>query len=422
MFDLFISAFKLKEVRKRIYFTFFVIVVYRFLSHVPMPGVDHNALATLLNNNTLLGFLNIFSGGGFKNFSIVTLGVGPYISASIIMQLLTMVFPKLEELSKEGEYGREKINQYQRLLTVPLCIVQSYSVYFLLKSQNIIGNLSPISFASLVLSMTAGTMLLMWLGELLTEYGVGNGISMVIFFGIVESLPATFGQTLLTANTQGYSNLIIMIIAAIIVIAGVVFINEGARHIPIEYAAKARGSYKRASNFLPIKINQAGVIPIIFAVSIILVPSFAGRYLITLPNEVVRNIGFFLNTNFTSTTPLYNLVFFVLVVGFTYFYTAIQFNPEKIAEDIKKSGGFIPGIRPGKPTSEYLNRVISRITIAGAVFLGLIAVLPSLIQSFTNVTTLTIGGTSLLIVVSVVLETVRQLESLVEVQSYESFL
>ncbi len=422
MFSFFAGALKFPEIRKRILFTLFVIFAFRVLSHVPIPGVDLVALRTLLANNSFLGLLNLFSGGGLQNFSVVTLGLGPYINASIIVQLLTMVFPRLEELSKEGEMGREQINQYTRFLTVPLCFIQSYSVYFLLKSQGIIGTLHTLNMVILIFTMTAGTLLLMWLGELMTEYGVGNGISMLIFVGIVSGLPSSFGQTVSTIQSQGVVNILTIVLLTIAVIAGVVIVNEGTRNVPIEYARKVKGTFQSSTNFLPLKVNQAGVIPIIFAVSIVLLPSMIGRYLLTVPNPAFQNVAAFLNANFTSTTPLYNITYFLLVVGFTYFYTAVQFNPDKIAEDIKKNGGFIPGIRPGKPTSEYLNRVITRITLAGASFLGLIAVLPSIVQNFTNVATLTVGGTGLLIVVSVVLETLRQLESMMETRNYDSFL
>lgn len=422
MFGLFSRALSLPEIRKKILFTLLTIVFFRILAHVPMPGVDLSLMTTLLQGNALLGLLNIFSGGGLQNFSIITLGLNPYINASIILQLLTMVIPKLEELSKEGERGREVINQYTKLLTVPLSFIQSYSVYMLLKSQGILQNLSFMNIMILVLSMTAGTMLLVWLGDLLTEYGVGQGISMLIFVGIVSSIPQAFAQTYSTVESQGFGNLILFAVVGVLVIASVVLVNEATRNIPIEYAKKIKGSFQTGTNFLPLKVNQAGVIPIIFAVSLILLPSAVSRYLLSADNQIVQTIGRFFNENFQTATPIYNVTFFVLVVAFTYFYTAVQVNPDKIADDIKKSGGFVPGVRPGKPTSEYLNRVVTRITLAGAVFLGLIAVLPSVVQGFTNVTTLTIGGTSLLIVVSVVLETIRQLESLVEVRSYNTFL
>src|SRR3989344_1183448 len=416
------GAWRLPELRKKILFTLFIIVVFRVLSHVPIPGVDLVSLRALLESNGFLGLLNLFSGGGLSNFSVVTLGLNPYINASIIMQLLTMVFPSLEELSKEGEAGREQINQYTRFLTVPLAFIQSYSVYFLLKSQGIMGSLKVLEIVTMVLTMTAGTLLLMWIGELITEYGVGQGISMLIFVGIVSSLPTSFTQTYSTVTSQGITNILIFLGIAILVIAGVVVINEGTRNVPIEYARRVKGAYQSGTNYLPLKVNQAGVIPIIFAVSLVLLPSVIGRYFQNVSNPIVQKAALFLSSNFSTASFWYNVTYFVLVVGFTYFYTAVQFNHEKIAEDIKKGGGFIPGVRPGKPTAEYLNKVITRITLAGALFLGAIAVLPSVVQNFTNVTTLTVGGTGLLIVVSVVLETLRQIESMMETRNYESFL
>lgn len=422
MFAFFSKAFKVPELKRKLLFTLFVIIIFRILSHVPIPGVDIASLRSLLEGNNLLGLLNIFSGGSLRNFSIVTLGLNPYINASIIMQLMTMIFPSLEAMQKEGEAGRQQINQYTRLLTVPLALIQGYSVYFLLKSQKIITSLNSFDLVVLILTLTAGTLLLMWIGELLTEYGVGQGISMLIFVGIVSSLPQAFGQTLSVASSQGIFNILILVAISVVVIMGVVIVNEGTRNIPVEYAKRMKGAYQGVTNFLPIKVNQAGVIPIIFAVSLILVPSVAGRYLESVANPAIKNVGAFLVANFASTTILYSVTYFVLVVAFTYFYTAVQFNPDKIAEDVKNSGGFIPGIRPGKPTSEYLNRVITRITLAGALFLGAIAILPSVVQHFTNVTTLTVGGTSLLIVVSVVLETLRQIESMMETRNYDTFL
>lgn len=422
MFSFFANAFKIADLKKRLLFTLFVIVIFRILSHIPVPGVDITALRNLIEQNNILGLLNIFSGGSLKNFSIVTVGLNPYISASIIMQLMTMIFPSLEAMSKEGEAGRQQINQYTRYLTVPLALVQSYSVYFLFKSQSLMKTLNTFDLIILVLTLTAGTMLLMWIGELLTEYGVGQGISMIIFVGIVSAIPQGVIQTYSTISSQGVFNILLILLFAVLVIAGVVFVNEGTRNIPVEYAKKMKGSFQGVVNYLPIKVNQAGVIPIIFAVYLVFLPSIAGKYLEFSTNPALKNIGVFLVTNFSSVTLWYNATYFVLVVLFTYFYTAVQFNPDKIAEDVKNNGGFIPGIRPGKPTSEYLGKVITRITLGGALFLGILAVLPSLIQRFTNVTTLTIGGTSLLIVVSVVLETIRQIESMMETRNYDSFL
>jgi preprotein translocase subunit SecY len=365
--------------------------------------------------------LDLFSGGGMQNFSVVTLGLNPYINASIIMQLLTMVFPKLEELSKEGEAGREKINQYTRYITFPLACFQAYGMYFWLSRQGIVSAMGPLPLLSLVLTMTGGTIFLMWVGELLSEYGIGNGISLIIFAGIVARLPLSFGQTLLAAGPGSFLLTTGLFLA---VVVAVVAVNEAVRRVRIEYAKRVRGRrmYGGQSTYLPLRVNQTGMIPIMFAGSLIMIPAMVARYLTGVQNQTVAKIAQTIVNTLDPTKNIYNLLYFLLVFGFTYFYTAIQFNPEKIAEDIRKYGGFIPGIRPGHPTSQHLNYILTRITLAGALFLGIIAVLPSLASGFTDVTTLTIGGAGILIVVSVVLETMRQLESMLVMRDYEGFL
>jgi preprotein translocase subunit SecY len=371
-----------------------------------------------------LGLLDIFSGGTLANFSIIAMGLNPYINASIVLQLLTMVFPKLEELSKEGESGREKINQYTRFLTVPLAVFQSLGVIAILRSQKIITNPEPFSLVAMVITMMTGCLFLMWLGELITQYGIGNGISLLIFGGIVGRMPIAFAQTLSIAETMNLFNIAVFVLMAIGVIAAICFVDEASRQITISYARRATGrtTYGGTTTHLPLKVNQAGVIPIIFAVSFMLLPSMVAQYLQTLPNpalvSVANTIAKFFNPNSLS----YNLFYFLLVMGFTYFYTAVTFNPEKIADEIKKHGGFIPGIRPGKSTAEYLNNILTKITLAGAVFLGFIAILPSIARYLTGITTMMVGGTGILIIVSVVLETSKALEAQLLMRSYDGFL
>jgi preprotein translocase subunit SecY len=410
--------------RGRILFTGFALIIFRLAAHIPTSGVDTVALKRLFAESQFLGLLDIFSGGTLANFSIMALGLNPYINASIILQLLTMVVPKLEELSKEGEYGRRIINQYTRILTVPLAMIQAFGMYILLKNQNITRSISPLNLLVMVITMVAGTMFLIWLGELITENGIGNGISLLIFAGIVGRLPVSIGQTALVWEATRFFNILVFALMSIGVIAGTVFVNEGARQISISYAKRIRGTrmYGGSATHLPLRVNQAGVIPIIFAVSLILLPSMIGRYLEQVQNPLVSNVAKAAVRLFDPGGWFYNLVYFLLVIGFTYFYTAITFNPQKIADEIKKYGGFIPGIRPGQPTTAYLNRILTRITLAGAVFLGLVAILPSLARQITGVTTMMLGGTGILIIVSVVLETAKALEAQLVMRSYDGFL
>lgn len=417
-----LKIFKLPELRRKILFTLAIILVFRLLAHIPVPGVNIEAIRAYLSSSALFGIFDYFSGGGFQNFSIVTLGVGPYISASIIIQLLTVMIPKLEELSKEGESGREKIDQYTRYLTVPISLFQAYGVYFFLSQQGITGQLTFFDLAVLILTLTAGGLFLVWTGDLVTEYGVGNGVSLLIFVGIISRLPKA---AINFVNNFGTSNIVEslgFLLVAVLVIVAVVLVNEGTRNINIEYGRRGTGG-ERVSNYLPIKINQAGVIPIIFALYLVSVPSFLGGPLQSASNPTLQNIGFWITRYFTRDTAPYNALYFLLVFSFTYFYTSVQFDPKKIAEDIKKRGGFIPGIRPGMATTRYLKRVITRLTLSGALFLGLIAVLPYIIQIIMGGGgSYSIGGTGLLIVVSVIIQTVRQVESMMVTRNYDSFL
>ena len=417
------NIFKSPDLRNKILFTLGILVVFRVFTHIPVPGVNAEALRNLFSENQLFGFLNMFSGGTMGTLSVVTLGLNPYINASIIFQLLEMIFPKLEALAKEGQYGRQKINQYTRIVTIPLAAVQAFGMYYLFKGQGVIGNLGILPLVALVVSMTAGTVLMMWLGELISERGIGNGISIMIFAGILGGLPIGFAQTLSTRTQGDIVKFVLFIIMALLVIAGIVFIQEAQRKIPVQYAKRVRGGklYGGQSTHLPLRINQAGVIPIIFAMSLIIIPGTVASYFVQSTNlqlaSVARSVQLFFNN-----TLYYSILYFLLVVGFTYFYTAIAFNPEKVADDLKKYGGFIPGIRPGKPTAEYLNKVLTRVTLAGSIFLGVIAILPFVAQSLTNVQALQLGGTGILIVVSVVLETTKQLESMLVMRNYEGFL
>lgn len=419
-----LGSWKVPELRRKILITAFIFVVFRLFAHIPIPGIDTRKLASLFAQNQFLGLLDIFSGGTLVNFSVMALGLNPYINASIILQLLTMVFPKLEELSKEGEYGREKINQYTRFLTVPLAVLQSIGMYALLKNQGIIAFVDPFTLISLILTMTGGTLFVMWLGELITSYGVGNGISLLIFAGIVGRFPVSLGQTLSTVTSEAAANMVVFGILAIAVIAATVTVNEAVRRITVHYARRIRGNkvYGGSTSYLPLRVNQAGVIPIIFAVSLVLLPSLVGGFLQQVRQPALAGVGHALTTLFNPNSISYNLIYFFLVIGFTYFYTAITFNPTKIAGEIQKYGGFIPGIRPGSPTASYLNYILTRITLAGALFLGVIAILPTLARSTTGVSTLLVGGTSVLIVVSVVLETVKALEAQLVTRNYDGFL
>lgn len=420
---IFRNSIRDQETRKKILIVLFIFLIFRFFAHIPVAGVNISQLKSLFEQNQLLGLLDIFSGGTLSNFSILAIGLGPYIYASIVLQLMTIVYPKLEELQKEGEYGRQKINQYTRYLTIPLAVIQSLGMYALLRNQQIITSLSPLDILSFILTMTAGTVLVMWLGELISEQGIGNGISLLIFAGIVGRIPVITAQMISTLSQQDILNLSIFALLGVVVIAAVVFVNESVRRVPIYYAKRVRGSriYGGQSTHLPLRINQAGVIPIIFAVSIVLLPSLAANYLLGSANKSLASAGSFFATTFDPNGIPYNAIYFALVVGFTYFYTAVIFNPQKISEEIQKNGGFVPGIRPGKPTSSFLNYITTRITLPGAIFLGIVAILPSIVLAITGITAVLVGGTSILIVVSVVIETVKILEAQMVQRSYERF-
>jgi preprotein translocase subunit SecY len=413
-----------RELRRRLFVTLLILAIFRFVTHIPVPGVDLAAIKQVFASNQLLSLLDVFSGGTLANFSILALGLNPYINASIIMQLLTMILPKLEELSKEGESGQNIINQYTRMLAVPLAIMQSAAMYMLLKNSNLVTTSDPLALITLLITMAAGSIFLMWLGENLTEYGLGNGISLLIFAGIVGRLPVTFLQTSALATTINPASLFAFIGMGLFVVYSIVTIDEAKRQIPISYSRRIRGSKEvgGGNTYLPIKLNNAGVIPIIFAIALVLAPTMLANVLTSVANPTIATMATHFTAWFTPTSFAYNFFYFVLVVGFTYFYTAVVFDTDKISDQLKQNGGYVPGVRPGKETAKYLSYIVKRTTLAGALFLGALAILPSLMQGATQITTLTIGGTSILIVVSVVLETYRKMQSYQVARSYDTFI
>lgn len=417
------AIFAHRELRNKLFFTAGVFLFYRLLAHIPVPAVDVASLQLLFANNQFLNLLNVFAGGTLSQFSVMAVGINPYITASIILQLGGMVFPALKEMQKDGEAGRAKINQYTRLLSVPLAIVQSVSIITLLRSQSLITTFEPLHLAAMVLALVAGSMIVLWLGELITEYGIGNGISMILFAGIVSQLPTMLVRTFSVTSSDQWLTLAAFAAMFIGLIGLIVFMNEAVRRVNIQYAKRQQGSRVLGgqTTHLPIKVNVAGVMPIIFAVTIMMVPSFLSRLLMAASQPALRNAGQQIGILFGQTAPLYLITYFLVVFGFTYFSALIFFNAGDISEELKKSGAFVPGIRPGGPTKTFLEYVVTRITLAGAIFLGLLAILPSLAQLFTGIQSLAVGGTSVLIVVSVVLETAKQIDSLLVGQNYQKY-
>jgi preprotein translocase subunit SecY len=412
--------FQDRNLRKRIFYVFIFLALFRMLANIPIPGVDLVQLQQFFSNSQFFGLLNIFSGGGLANLSIVMLGVGPYITASIIMQLSTMMSPKLKQLhQEEGEAGKKRFSQYSRLLTIPLAFIQSYGFLALLKNQGILGNLTTFETVTNVLVIVAGSMLLMWIGELMTEYGIGNGVSMIIFAGIVASLPTTINQLLFTFDISQLPVYAGFAVVAVVIVAGIVVVTEAERPIPIQYAKRVRGmkTYGGVSTYLPLRVNQAGVIPIIFALSILLFPQMIFNFLANVNNEIIQTISNIV-LGVLANGWFYSSFYFVLVFLFTYFYTAVTFDPEAISDNLQKSGGFVPGIRPGNATSEYIAKIVTRITFIGALFLSFVAVLPLIMQAVTGVTAFAIGGTALLIVISVVLDLVKKIEAQISMREY----
>jgi preprotein translocase subunit SecY len=410
-----------KVLRNRILFILGALVVFRLLSAIPIPGVDTVKLQAFLTNNQFVGVLNIFSGGGLSNLSIIMLGVSPYITSSIIMQLLTMMSPRLKAMYQEdGEIGRRKFTQLSRNITVPLALVQGLALVILLQKQGIIGELSLFSMISNLSVIVAGSMLIMWIGELITEFGIGNGVSLIIFAGIVSRIPQGVTQFFFTFNPADIPMYILLGALSLLIIAGVVMVSEAERPIPVTYARQIRGegtSTGGAQTYLPLRVNQAGVIPIIFALSILMFPQMIGNFLATSANTTLLSISKGLLW-FVENTWIYSLCYFVFVFLFTYFYTAVTFDPQQVATNLQKNGAFVPGIRPGPSTVEYISKILGRITMIGAVFLGVIAVLPLVIKSITGIASFAIGGTSLLIAVSVVLDLIKKTDAQLSMREY----
>jgi len=431
------NAFKIPDLRRKILFTLGMLAIFRFMASIPVPGVNRAGVENLVSTNQLLGMLNLFSGSGLRHFSIVALGVYPYITASIIMQLMTPIIPRLNELSNEGQYGRNKINQYTHWLTVPLALLQGYGQALLLtRTTDNNGNPLLAGFGlfsahtllptlAVLASLTAGTVLLTWMGELITEMGVGNGVSIIIFGGIVANLPSAVGNLVssgsMTSNIMGS---VLFVVITLVTIVGIVLINEGQRRIPVHHAKRVRAGrvYGGNTTYIPLKVNSAGMIPLIFAVSIMVFPGMIANFLQSSTRPWLHDFAGTLTRIFSPQSFQYNLIYFLMVVGFTYFYTMVIFQQQKIPENLQKQGAFIPGVRPGRNTANYLTAVLTRITLIGALFLGIVAVLPVIAAQITGVQSLLISATSMLIVVGVAIDTMRQLEAQLLMRNYEGFI
>ncbi len=420
------NAFRLPDLRRRLLFTLGILVIYRLVAHVPAPGVNQQVLKQVFSANPLLGLLDLFSGGALANFSIMAMGVYPYITASIIMQLLVPIIPQLEELAKEGERGQQRINLYTNILTVPLAALQAWGQSTLLARAGVLPNFG-FSGANLlptiatIVALTSGTIFAMWLGELITEEGVGNGISLIIFGGIVARVPTRLGQMIQAGN---YTGVLVFVIVTVITVGAIVFVQEGQRRIPVQYAKRVRGRrvYGGQSTYIPLRVNAAGMIPIIFAQSLLLFPGTIASYLTQVNTEFIANLALGVQNLLDPNGWFYWFVYFWLVVGFTYFYTDVIFRQQNLAEMLQRQGGFIPGIRPGPRTEEYLNKVMSRITFVGAFFLAIVAVLPFFVRGVAETNVMLITSAGLLIVVGVVLDTMKQIEAQLLMRHYEGFI
>ncbi len=421
-----VTALKLPDLRAKIVFTISMLLVFRVVAHIPMPGIDLEALRQQFEGNQLLGFMNLMSGGALENFSIVALGIYPYITASIIMNILQPMIPPLRDMARNGgEAGRQRIAQYTRMAAVPLAMLQGVGQITILRQASpspIDPNLAPLSVLSMLVVLAGGTMFLLWLGERITERGIGNGISIIILGGIIAGAPQALGQSLFGGDSL--TGLAIFAGIGLLMVAAIVFIQEGQRRIPVQYAKRVRGNrlYGGQSTHIPMKINSAGMIPLIFAFSVMLLPGTIASYLQTSEIGWLSSISGTMASWFSPANFMYWMFTFLLVIAFTYFYTIVVFNQQNLPETLQKNGGFIPGIRPGRPTAGYLGRILNRLTLAGGVFLATIAIMPFFVGVFTGVTTVALSSTGLLIVVGVVLDTMKQLESQLMMRDYESFL
>lgn len=416
------QIFQIKELRNSILFVLGVLFIFRVLAHIPVPGVDVDQLRAFFQSNQLLGLINVFSGGGLANFSIVALGVSPYITASIIFQLLVMIVPRFEEIQKEGESGQQRINQWTRWAAIPLAFFQAYAFLTLLRQQSQFSIVTDMGLAQTVValvSLTAGTTLLMWLGELISERKIGNGLSMIIFAGIIADLPGRVQQAAVGFDQSQLFSILAFVAVALITIIAIVFITEGQRNIPVSYARMSRVTGSSVDSHLPLRVNMTGVIPIIFAISVILFPPTLAQFFFSAQNAMIVDWAHKVYNLFQNQT-FYAIIYFLLVVAFTFFYSSVVFKPEQVAENLQKQGAFVPGIRPGKPTEQYLKYIVNRVLLAGAIFLGIIAVLPTIMQQATGLQALSIGGTSILIVVGVVIEIVQQINAQLTMHNYET--
>ncbi|MBI4122166.1 MAG: preprotein translocase subunit SecY [Parcubacteria group bacterium] len=416
------QIFQIKELRNSIFFVLAMLFLFRVLAHIPVPGVNVENLQAFFQSNQLLGLINIFSGGGLANFSIVALGVSPYITSSIIFQLMVMIVPRLEEIQKEGESGQQKINMWTRWASIPLAAIQSFAFLTLLDQQaqfDIVSSMSIVQTVITVTSLTAGTVLLMWIGELISERNIGNGLSMIIFAGIIADLPSSLQQAIVGFDQSQVMSLLAFGIIALVTIVAIVFITEGQRNIPVSYARQSRVTGSSVDSHLPLRVNMTGVIPIIFAISVALFPPTIAQFFFSAQNATIVSAAHWVYNAFQNQL-IYGLLYFILVVAFTFFYSSVVFKPEQVAENLQKQGAFIPGIRPGKPTESYLTYIVNRVILTGALFLGIIAVLPIVMQEATGLQALAIGGTSLLIVVGVVIEIVQQVNAQLTMHNYET--
>ncbi|HEX7594094.1 MAG TPA: preprotein translocase subunit SecY [Anaerolineae bacterium] len=428
MLDAVRNALRLPDLRNKILFTLLILVVYRLAAHIPVPNVDPTALRSLFAQNQLLGMLDLFSGGALSNFSVVAMGVYPYITAQIIMQVMTGVIPALGKLMKEGgDAGRARVNQYTHLLTIPLAALQGFAQATVLTQSNppVLTRFGlttyPVETLSIIISLTAGTIFAIWLGELISEQGIGSGISIIIFSGIVAAVPTRIGQMLQTSQVGA---LLVFVIVTVVTIVGIVYIQEGHRRVPVQYGKRVRGTkmYGGQSTHVPLKVNSSGMIPLIFAISILIFPGVIAGYFVGSSNSFISGVASTVVNAFNQNNPVYWIAYFLMVVAFTFFYTDIIFRQQNLPEVLQQQGGFIPGIRPGKKTEDYLNGVLQRITLVGALFLGLVAILPFLLRDVTETTTLIITSTGLLIVVGVVLDTMKQLQAQLLMRHYEGFI